>query len=205
MGWDEKGKGKAQIPTSFFNHSLDDNGNRVKHKQCPCRIKSIFHFRIHAIKISVLTYSQDLNMILPAIVSMEQMASVQIHKLRQCVLKPFLPALWLAVAAGAPGQRSRPQWAALSSPHPKPGSRDPCQSKVTAALVGPCVSSLCADNGQEGIPTEINDKTHMARTLYGVPGGSWDNSAIASATSERMGDTKKNLKLNQMGDFPLKS
>lgn len=42
------------------------------------------------------TYGQDLNMIFPAIVSTEQMASVQIHELRAFpVLKPFLPALWL--------------------------------------------------------------------------------------------------------------
>lgn len=133
-------------------------------------------------------------MILPAIVSTEQMAPVQIHKLRQFVLKSFLPALRLAVAAGAPGQRRWPQWAALSPPHPKAGSRGPCHPKLTTALVGPHVSSSCVDDGQEGVPTKTNGKTHMARTPYGVPGGSWDNSAIASATSERVGDTKKKKK-----------
>lgn len=106
-------------------------------------------------------------MILPAIVSMEQMASVQIHKLRLCVLKPFLPALWLAAAAGAPGQRRWPQWAAPPSAHPKSGSRGPSHPKETAALVGPHVGSSCVDNGQEGVPTEINGKTHMARTSHG--------------------------------------
>lgn len=78
---------------------------RLKHEQCSFRIKSVFHFKTYTSQISVLTHCQDLNMVLPAIVSAKQMASVQIHKPRQCVLKPFLPALWLVVAAGALEQR----------------------------------------------------------------------------------------------------
>lgn len=58
-------------------------------------------------------------MMLPAIVSAKQMASVQIHKPRQRVLKPFLPALWLVVAAGAPGQTKLLQRAAIFPLHTK--------------------------------------------------------------------------------------
>ena len=63
------------------------------------------------------------------------------------------------------------------------------------ALVGPLLKSFCVDNGQNGIAAEINGKTPAdtgeARTPHGAPAGSQDNSAIASATSEGVGDAKK--------------
>lgn len=167
---------------------------RLKHEQPSFRIKSVFHFKTYTSNISVLTHCQDLNMVLPAIVSAKQMASVRIHQLRQCVLKPFLPALWLAVAAGAPGQRW-PQWAALPPPHPKLGTRRLRHLTVTMALEGPLLKSFCVTNGQNSVPDEINGKTPVdsgeARTSRGAPGGSQDNSAITSATSERVENTKK--------------
>lgn len=165
---------------------------RLKHEQSSFRIKSVFHFKTYTSKISVLTHCQDLNTVLPAIVSAKQMASVQIHKPRQYVLKPFLPALWLVVAAGALEQRRWPQWViALPPPHPKPSTRGSRHPMVTMALAGPLLKSFCVDKAKTA---EINGKAPAdaseARTSCGVPGGSRDNSAIASATSGRAGDAK---------------
>jgi len=78
---------------------------RLKHEPSSFRIETGFRFKTYTSKISMLTHCQDLNMALPAIVSAKQTASAQIHKPRLHVPKPFLPALWLVVAAGAPGQR----------------------------------------------------------------------------------------------------
>lgn len=194
-------KGKATNHSPRVSRTLDSGGNQVE-TQSSFRIESVFHFKTYTSKISMLTHCQDLNTVLPAIVSTKQMASVQVHKLRQCILKPFLPALWLVVAAGAPGQRRWPQWVALPPPYLKLGTRGPRHPPGTTALVGPLLKSLCMKTAS---PTKW-----MAKPLrtparpghhVGCPVGGKTTVPLLQPPQREQNMQKKKIKIKPRGGF----
>lgn len=64
---------------------------RPKHEQSSFKIKSVFPFKNYTSKISMLAHCQNLNMVLPVIVSTKHVASVQMHKLTACT-EAFSPS-----------------------------------------------------------------------------------------------------------------